>query len=360
MKIEKLLLAVSSIAIMIFLSEIFLLATDLDLKSIKPILYTVEGEIEYDGPQPFRASRDNERLYELVPDTQTVGLHLAHEKEQRYRSINISINSIGMRGKEPTLNNSPNVTRILVMGGSNTYGFSVNNEETYPAQMQKILDQRYPGKFEVWNSGISAYVMSQQIAYLEELKAYGPDIVIIEDCNGMGRRAFYYNDTEYVRLLNSNPTLLNENIPLLLPAPEGLKSVHHSLIRQSRLYRLLIIDLDRLIVASKIGRCVDRRGLWSCYDLDLMQDFGEFSGIWTRGQLEKFLAKNNEIDIIFFEPLARYACNLTEIDGKMKFTLCPDGLPDEYSDLHPPSYVYSWYAETLVGMLEKEYPSFFK
>ena len=48
-------------------------------------------------------------------------------------------------------------TKIACIGDSITYGYGLANraKETYPARLQVLLDERFPGKYEVRNFGSS-------------------------------------------------------------------------------------------------------------------------------------------------------------------------------------------------------------
>ena len=85
-------------------------------------------------------------------------------------------------------------TRVACIGDSITYGFGLSDREreSYPAQLQKLLDERFPGKYEVrnfGNSGRGIYLDSMRgsekrgFRYMPEHKAaleWKPEIVI---CN---------------------------------------------------------------------------------------------------------------------------------------------------------------------------------
>ena len=85
-------------------------------------------------------------------------------------------------------------TKVACIGDSITYGYGLQNREveSYPAQLQKLLDERFPGEYEVrnfGNSGRGIYLDSKRgsemrgYRYMPEHKAaleWQPDIVI---CN---------------------------------------------------------------------------------------------------------------------------------------------------------------------------------
>lgn len=70
--------------------------------------------------------------------------------------------------------------RILCIGDSMTYGSGVEFYETYPAVLQKFLNNIYPGKYVVYNIGHHGVSSSMVLSDLENnIKQYKPDIVLI-------------------------------------------------------------------------------------------------------------------------------------------------------------------------------------
>ncbi|MFH1460221.1 MAG: GDSL-type esterase/lipase family protein [Candidatus Omnitrophota bacterium] len=81
----------------------------------------------------------------------------------------------------PDLLNKAGLCRILCLGDSYTYGIGAGFKYSYPAQLQRQLDQNYPeSHFKVINAGlpgINTPILSQEIQ--NKLKMYDPDIVIV-------------------------------------------------------------------------------------------------------------------------------------------------------------------------------------
>jgi lysophospholipase L1-like esterase len=50
-----------------------------------------------------------------------------------------------------TIEKKPGQVRILTVGGSTTYGFGVKRSDSWPYRLEKKLNERHPGKFEVVN-----------------------------------------------------------------------------------------------------------------------------------------------------------------------------------------------------------------
>jgi lysophospholipase L1-like esterase len=88
------------------------------------------------------------------------------------------INNFGLRGGPVDLTGKH---VILCLGDSVTYGYGVNDEHTYPAELQKALDQKYPGRFAVLNGGVDGYpipFIRQKFLYLWD-QGIHPDMVLV-------------------------------------------------------------------------------------------------------------------------------------------------------------------------------------
>jgi len=95
-------------------------------------------------------------------------------------SVNVSINSQGLRNAE-LQPKQEDTYRILVIGDSFTFGYGVENNETYPYLLQQKLDEASNKKIEVINAGYaSGYGTETFYAYLkkEGLKLE-PDMILI-------------------------------------------------------------------------------------------------------------------------------------------------------------------------------------
>ena len=94
----------------------------------------------------------------------------------------VSINSFGLRDKERQINKDKNVHRILIVGDSFTYGFGVNNDESYPAVIERELNEKiYDKRFEVWNAGFaSGYTADTFFVFLREKgMRFNPDLILV-------------------------------------------------------------------------------------------------------------------------------------------------------------------------------------
>jgi lysophospholipase L1-like esterase len=98
-----------------------------------------------------------------------------------------TINSLGLRGAEPAIPKPAGVFRILAIGDSLTFGWGVNDAETFCALVEAGLnrDQRTQ-HVEVVNGGVSGYTTRQERTLLSIFgPQLQPDLVLV---------GFYWND----------------------------------------------------------------------------------------------------------------------------------------------------------------------
>lgn len=92
-----------------------------------------------------------------------------------------TINARGYRGPEVTAGTPPGTTRILLLGGSTTFGWGVDDPHVIESYMRAELERRFPGRrFEVVNLAFDGYDSWQIV---ERLRSdgipLGPDFIIV-------------------------------------------------------------------------------------------------------------------------------------------------------------------------------------
>ena len=158
--------------------------------------------------------------------------------EAAYGEISVHINGLGFRGKDRSVSKPEGVFRILCLGGSNVFGYELNDDQTWPHLLEQQLNRRNPGRFEVWNLGVGGY-NGQQMAVTgkEACEKYDPDLLILALSNA-GATLFPLNDT-VTEIFRKAPQYWDFLIPQQdlywskwIPA-----SIHKSWVRHFRLYR---------------------------------------------------------------------------------------------------------------------------
>lgn len=90
---------------------------------------------------------------DFIPFTLKASSHIqTPSMEYPGRMVDVSTNSLGLRGYEVNLTKSPGTKRILVLGDSYTYGTFVGDNETYCAVLENLLQQENRS-VEVINAG---------------------------------------------------------------------------------------------------------------------------------------------------------------------------------------------------------------
>jgi hypothetical protein len=303
--------------------ELAVAGGDLDMKLLRPLLYYQGADVDV-----HRTSADAVLHYELRPG--------ARARFGPDRAV--SINALGFRGVERTREKPKGVFRIVCIGGSNTYGV-VDDAETYPAQLEKRLNAARPGRYryEVWNAGVSAYVLSQNAEQAELLlKNDAPDLLLFQVSN-CGRRPFLAG-APFDRYFQDDPRLYGENLRF---PPFRFNLVHLALMRRWRAYRALIVAVNRLPrYAWPADHCADEEDGFNRE---------AFRAFYRRRRGDVPMA------LLYYPGFGRG-------DGfdslGMKTIVLADALPPghgaEYELIHPPAPVYAWYARAIEKALDAD------
>ena len=91
----------------------------------------------------------------------------------------LTTNSLGMRDREYTKTKPPKTFRILLLGGSYSWGYGVADAHVYSARVEDALTEA-GHRIEILNTGVSGWATDQQLLYLEsEGFGYQPDLVLL-------------------------------------------------------------------------------------------------------------------------------------------------------------------------------------
>lgn len=120
---------------------------------------------------------DPYRHHALVPNSYA-------EIRQRDFSYIQRVNSLGLRGRETTIEKPPGTRRILMLGDSFTMGKGVADNETFPVVVEKFLQSSLNacggGSLEVLNGGVDSYAPVLSYIQLErDLAKLKPDLIVL-------------------------------------------------------------------------------------------------------------------------------------------------------------------------------------
>jgi lysophospholipase L1-like esterase len=156
--------------------------------SIMISLLIVEGFLRYNLPYDISRMKEAESYFETMFIDENGYRQLQPNKTTRLTGIKgidfvVSVNSKGLRGREIPYNNKNNNTRVLTVGDSFTFGYGVDDENTYPELLNELLKDR---KVSVINAGVSGWGGAEQLEFISKnAKKYSPDYVV---------HGFYLND----------------------------------------------------------------------------------------------------------------------------------------------------------------------
>ena len=107
---------------------------------------------------------------------------LQDEARKNITAYTIHSNSLGFRGKERAIEKNKSQVRIIALGTYQTFGHGVEDNETYAARLEELLNRSGKGReFQVWNGGRHASTAIIGLARLKnEIFNYKPDLLIFD------------------------------------------------------------------------------------------------------------------------------------------------------------------------------------
>ena len=110
-------------------------------------------------------------------------LQFGDTRISNFEGKTIRINSEGFRGEEITRDKPPNTYRIIIVGGSTTFGGGVLGNETYPYYLEKKFEHSdFDFNVEVINAGIGgADSLTETKLIKNRLVNFDPDLFIVYD-----------------------------------------------------------------------------------------------------------------------------------------------------------------------------------
>ncbi len=247
------------------------------------------------------------------------------------KTDSISVNSFGARGNHRVAEKQEGIFRIICVGGSNVFGASLEDNQTWPVRLEEALKNNCPDKFEVWNFGTSAYVPSQMAVMAKEaVKKYNPDLLIFALSN-KGWRAFLTGD-DIRSKFKENPILWNYYFDrkfLVFPSWLPYKT-NIALIRNSSFYRLALFSYMVNVLETR----------------PVSDKSHEDKNIKAAREFFSHALGKTKV-IIFVGPAfkKRDFAEYWEGFDLPVMALKAKGMPPEYKENHPPVHVMKWYGE---------------
>jgi lysophospholipase L1-like esterase len=104
------------------------------------------------------------------------------ERSEEGISMDLQVNSLGIRGPEPRTQ-SPGGKRVLLLGDSFTFGWGLPFEESYGARLETILARDLGRPVDVIPMGTPGYDTETELSWLREIGwSLDPDLVVLQFC----------------------------------------------------------------------------------------------------------------------------------------------------------------------------------
>lgn len=143
-------------------------------------------------------------------------------RDAKLSESTVNSNSQGVRGLREYPLAKGHATRVVVIGDSYTFGEGVNDDQTFSADLERLLDNS-----EVLNLGVHGYGTDQQLLRLQiDGVKYRPDVVLLgyyED--DIARNRLSFRDYQKPHFSVVNGRLVVDDLPI--PSPEVFKSRLH-------------------------------------------------------------------------------------------------------------------------------------
>ena len=321
------LLSLAAILSAVVLGEGIVRVFDLDLNLLDGVVPRLTHELEV-----HQHVRDPSLLLTLKPKSS--GSYRSH-----HGAFDVTINSLGFRGAERSAEKPHGVFRILCVGGSNVYGAGINDHETWPAKLEARLNDESPGRFEVWNLGVSGYnAINMTATAVAAMEKYQPDLIIFALSN-IGPR-FFLDGTPDIH----EYYLKDETLWLDLFSPKLLSG---GLVcsQEAELFLLSNIRLYRYYMLSRLA--------WSEENHSFPADLPHY--VDRTREFLRSASRTVPIAVFLAPPVnpGGFERTLSGLDVPVMI-LDAKGKPEGYREWHPSTQVMHWYAKNLARMLHTE------
>ena len=321
------------------LLEVVIRLSEMDKHALAPLLYYFDAAPGFHAP-----SHDARVLFSLKPSVSSRFFH-----KRGHRHMTFSHNSLGYRGKEPRAPRDPKVFRIITVGASNLYGAEVSDDETMPVYLERLLNAKFRGKFEVWNQGVQAQSLQQASARGEQaIKAHAPDLLLVQLAHNMRRSFLAGHPTGHY--FDQDPTLYRENLRYIPLAGSGWGL---PLVQRWALYRTVVTLLNYW------DRVPSNNPHYPRADSINKEAFLDFH------------ARNHQRTRIVFLPNLPIFAHAMRAVHRERFKAVPsidvldrallqNALRPEFFETHPPPHVYEANAYVIARELARLYPRQFR
>ncbi len=327
--VARIALALMGLSLGLLLAEVSLRLTGLDWWLLRQQLATDAPEI-----RPLCQASDDPVLARQPAPSTTLTL------QRPQGPMVVHTDRFGFRGPDREPERPPGTLRILVFGGSNVFGFDMDDHQAWPQQLERELQPHLEVPVQVFNGGVGGFDPWTTCRWASltspELE---PDLIILALSNFDLPRMFPPDIANLPRYFIGVPGAWEDQLgPQLLALPGSPDG------------RAAIALLDRLAIA--------RLSAIAAHHLQRLLAPPQPAGpdAVTLACIQQLAARYPTM--LFGVPATPYQTQQAwaEATGLELFHLHAGGRPPEFSALHPDPGVYTWYAQELATWLVEHGP----
>lgn len=195
-----------NISIIIFMTFVFCAMFELAARVVMAIYTKESGYLTYYRRfEPLKVHNLKMKSYQAGKNIYFKGIPNTTYKVEHTPSYIVTYNSKGYRTYE--FKDKKSLIRIACFGGSSTWGAGNNNNETWPAYLQRYTDKLFANKYEVINAGFGGYNTTLILNLIKnEFIDYKPDIIVIYSGynESTGGQPEVFSNTSKFQLLKHN------------------------------------------------------------------------------------------------------------------------------------------------------------
>ncbi len=188
----------------------------------------------------------------------------------------VKFNSEGFRDDEHIIANPDKKYRIVFLGDSYVDALQVDFEKTFHQIVEKRLEEKYPGKFEVFNFGMPSFSTGQELlTYESYAKKYNPDLIYLfffmndpyDNCCIDSTKPCFYKDNSGIKqrpFQAKNHSKLSFFIAKYFKIPIFLRTVYYQVrkkLDRSNEKKIGIIDYEKVFLKEYDNQTKD------CWDI---------------------------------------------------------------------------------------------
>jgi len=171
-------------------------------------------------PKPTVGFEHNEPFW-LTPSDQE---SKSYSHKESGGSFSVSSNEDGLRAPLHAREKPDGTIRVMTMGCSTTFGWGVDDSESYPAKLERLISDQGNDSVEVINAGQPGYTSFQgRWLWAERLRHYAPDVVLIGFVVQDARKAAYTDKSQAV--LQGDNRFLKDNVLYRSRIYTGLRDI---------------------------------------------------------------------------------------------------------------------------------------